>query len=261
MNKKICATFLVAILALAFAPSAGAATQNVCVGGMINTGTETQMWFFGKSNDNIDFTFTIGENDYDHSTTVQFGKIVYIPEIKQNLQVSDVSGNCITVHIDPIPKGSGDVNEDGQITIIDALYVAQYIVGLRTLTTEQIAAADVNGDGFVTIADALSIAQGIMTTPAITPMSGLYRANPKENIYGNSNNAFLSKGIEVFTLTYVKETNSFDVSKYNGDKVNDLIVSYNSNENNWKVTFKDGIINYYGLNDSERIGDQSLLLR
>jgi len=53
----------------------------------------------------------------------------------------------------------GDVSVDGQITVVDALFVAQYTVGLRTLTSAQLAAADVNGDGQVTIVDALFIAQ------------------------------------------------------------------------------------------------------
>jgi len=53
----------------------------------------------------------------------------------------------------------GDVNGDGQVTVVDALFVAQYTVGLRTLTSQQLAAADVNGDGQVTVVDALFIAQ------------------------------------------------------------------------------------------------------
>jgi hypothetical protein len=53
----------------------------------------------------------------------------------------------------------GDVNGDNQITIVDALFVAQYTVGLRTLNSQQLAAADVNNDGQVTIVDALFIAQ------------------------------------------------------------------------------------------------------
>jgi len=53
----------------------------------------------------------------------------------------------------------GDASGDGQVTVVDALFVAQYTVGLRTLTSQQLAAADVNGDGQVTVVDALFIAQ------------------------------------------------------------------------------------------------------
>lgn len=53
----------------------------------------------------------------------------------------------------------GDVNGDNQITTVDALLIAQYTVGMKTLSASQLAAADVNNDGQVTIVDALFIAQ------------------------------------------------------------------------------------------------------
>ncbi len=53
----------------------------------------------------------------------------------------------------------GDVNGDGNVNIVDALFIAQYTVGLRTLTSTQIAAADVDCNGNVNIVDALFIAQ------------------------------------------------------------------------------------------------------
>jgi len=53
----------------------------------------------------------------------------------------------------------GDVNGDGQINVVDALFVAQYTVGLRQLNSNQLAAADVNCDVQVTVVDALFIAQ------------------------------------------------------------------------------------------------------
>ncbi len=53
----------------------------------------------------------------------------------------------------------GDVNGDGNANIVDALFIAQYTVGSRTLTPAQLAAADVNCDGNVNIVDALFIAQ------------------------------------------------------------------------------------------------------
>ncbi len=61
--------------------------------------------------------------------------------------------------VNVLPVQKGDVNGDGTINIIDALFIAQYTVGLRTLSAQQLAAADVNGDGIVNIIDALFIAQ------------------------------------------------------------------------------------------------------
>ncbi len=53
----------------------------------------------------------------------------------------------------------GDTSGDGIINIVDALFIAQYTVGLRTFTAAQLAAGDVNGDGMVNIVDALFLAQ------------------------------------------------------------------------------------------------------
>jgi hypothetical protein len=52
----------------------------------------------------------------------------------------------------------GDVNNDGTITIVDALMTAQYSVGLSPAGFVS-ANADVNCDGSITISDALMIAQ------------------------------------------------------------------------------------------------------
>jgi len=59
----------------------------------------------------------------------------------------------------PISGIKGDVNTDGQVTVVDAMFVAQYTVGLRTLTSAQLAVADVNNDGQVTVVGCLFIAQ------------------------------------------------------------------------------------------------------
>ncbi len=54
---------------------------------------------------------------------------------------------------------NGDVNEDGIINIVDALFIAQSTVGLRAFTSTQSMVADVSRDGLVNIVDALFIAQ------------------------------------------------------------------------------------------------------
>jgi hypothetical protein len=58
----------------------------------------------------------------------------------------------------PVPGSLGDVNDDGNIDIVDALLVAQYYVGLNPANFS-INNADVNCDGNADIVDALLIAQ------------------------------------------------------------------------------------------------------
>jgi len=62
----------------------------------------------------------------------------------------------------------GDTNGDGSVTIVDALMIAQYYVGLPVTNFNQ-AAADTNCDGSITIVDALRVAQyyvGLLTSLA-----------------------------------------------------------------------------------------------
>ena len=56
----------------------------------------------------------------------------------------------------------GDVNGDNEISVLDAMMVAQRIVG--DISEEQISveAADVNGDGEISVLDAMMIAQYIV---------------------------------------------------------------------------------------------------
>ena len=55
---------------------------------------------------------------------------------------------------EPVP---GDVNGSGAIETGDALLVLRYMLGVETLTEEQLAAADFDGSGTVDQADALLI--------------------------------------------------------------------------------------------------------
>ena len=51
----------------------------------------------------------------------------------------------------------GDVDGDGVVTPSDAIWVSEYVNGIRHLTEEEMWAADVNRDGVVTAVDALLI--------------------------------------------------------------------------------------------------------
>ena len=51
----------------------------------------------------------------------------------------------------------GDVNGDGEITIVDSTILQKYIVGQTTLDDETLNVADVNKDGAITVVDATLI--------------------------------------------------------------------------------------------------------
>ncbi|MGN0620835.1 MAG: dockerin type I repeat-containing protein, partial [Porcipelethomonas sp.] len=65
--------------------------------------------------------------------------------------VCDYCGEVITL--------PGDVNEDGVIDVFDAIQVAQYTVGKKSLTAQQLLAADMNGDSAIDVFDAIIIAK------------------------------------------------------------------------------------------------------
>ncbi len=71
---------------------------------------------------------------------------------------------------------SGDVNLDGNLTIGDAMFIAQYVNGLRQFNESQLAVADVNQDIKITMEDSNNIAlykvgkiQELPTTPPTKP--------------------------------------------------------------------------------------------
>ncbi|MCK9356722.1 MAG: dockerin type I domain-containing protein [Dehalococcoidia bacterium] len=53
----------------------------------------------------------------------------------------------------------GDANGDGATNIIDAMFIAQYAVGLRTFDATQLLCTDTTDDGLVNIIDAMHVAQ------------------------------------------------------------------------------------------------------
>ncbi|MBN1216457.1 MAG: S8 family serine peptidase [Candidatus Lokiarchaeota archaeon] len=83
---------------------------------------------------------------------------VLINEI--NIIAWDDHGNeaISTIFIPVIVDGRGDVNSDGSIDIRDALFIAQYYVGLSPINFNP-DVADVNGDGIINITDALLVAR------------------------------------------------------------------------------------------------------
>lgn len=143
-----------------------------------------QSWNFNREGNYwSDYTGsdTNGDGIGDTPYYIQGGSKDNYPFMKQNGWISE--------NITPVPPPTstpptsvikGDVSGDGQVTVVDALFVAQYTVGIKTLTSAQLAAADVSGDSQVTVVDALFIAQYTVglrqsdfTTTPTTPVGNL----------------------------------------------------------------------------------------
>ena len=82
---------------------------------------------------------------------------------------SDSSNSCYGFSIDsidyvaePNALSLGDVNGDGEITILDATCIQKYIVQLEDFTDKQKEVADVNGDGTISIMDSTQIQKYIV---------------------------------------------------------------------------------------------------
>ena len=97
----------------------------------------------------VSVTYKINASNYDLKVTGF--KACYDGE---QAKLTTTRYNCV---VGDVIKG--DVNGDGKITAIDALWVRQSSAGVRVLTEQQKAAADVNGDGKINAIDALWITQ------------------------------------------------------------------------------------------------------
>ena len=80
---------------------------------------------------------------------------------------SNSSNSCYGFSIDSIVAepnawSLGDVNGDGEITILDATCIQKYIVQLEDFTDKQKEVADVNGDGTIDIMDSTQIQKYIV---------------------------------------------------------------------------------------------------
>ncbi len=90
------------------------------------------------------------------NTTNLAGQATIIVKAANNATVTAIASKTGFLNGTKILTARGDVNGDGRVDIIDALFIAQYTVGTRTINTT---VGDVSGDGNANIVDALFIAQ------------------------------------------------------------------------------------------------------
>jgi hypothetical protein len=96
---------------------------------------------------------------FETSSYSSFSGQLIVTETISNYGIWEKSNITYQGSTTPLPsQGPGDVNQDEDISIVDALLTAQYYVGLDPLDFNP-DAADTNCDGSINIVDALLIAQ------------------------------------------------------------------------------------------------------
>jgi protocatechuate 3,4-dioxygenase beta subunit len=71
----------------------------------------------------------------------------------------------ITLNTDMVSILLGDVNQDGQLNILDIVSTVAHILGTEQFNEVQLYAADMNADGFVNVLDIVQMVNGILLLP------------------------------------------------------------------------------------------------
>jgi len=74
---------------------------------------------------------------------------------------TNIGGNLYVSGGIRVEGGSGDVDGNNRLRLLDAISIARYVSGLETFTPEQKTAADYDGDGIITYYDAYAIARAL----------------------------------------------------------------------------------------------------
>lgn len=127
------------------------------------TGTPTEsnlVYIDQKAAEGSSVTFTLFPSAADPSKT-------YYVYLSSNASAGDVRSQTLAATFTYYQAASsdvllGDVTQDGNIRVDDALAVLQSVVGKITLEGDQITAADVTRDGNVRVDDALGILQFVV---------------------------------------------------------------------------------------------------
>jgi hypothetical protein len=64
---------------------------------------------------------------------------------------------------DAVGGGTGDLNADGAVNVLDVVQLVAYIIYGEALTETQINAVDMNQDGTLNVLDVVQLVNGILT--------------------------------------------------------------------------------------------------
>lgn len=128
-----------------------------------NTYTKLDYRFVGwtayrKSDDKWYYTDGKGNSKWclENKQPNGYSKAVY-KDCSKVAKTSSVNGDIVTMYAQWEKLQLGDIDMDGEVTIMDATLVQKYIAHLEDLTDQQKRLADVDGDGEITILDATEI--------------------------------------------------------------------------------------------------------
>ncbi len=121
--------------------------------GATGTAMIAQLEFKEKSNEKSDYSSSISFSGQ--------GKLLD-PELKPlTVQESNACDIKVSIpNVDPDPDTVGDVNEDGDVDLTDAILCLQTICGIETGETVS-TTADVNSDGKIGVAEAIYILRSV----------------------------------------------------------------------------------------------------
>ena len=127
--------------------------------GIDNTAGVTKMNWFSATGKTGNFVFAYVTLKAVGSTGQQSALDLNVKEL------TDASGNSIAHMVQDgvftvgVQLMEGDVSMDKRVTMVDAMFIAQYKAGIRSLNESQLKCADTTDDGKVTMLDAMHIAQ------------------------------------------------------------------------------------------------------
>ena len=90
----------------------------------------------------------------------------YALTVDADQTVSYCAGSCDATCSGTV-CGTGDVNDDGELNILDVVTMVNYILGNLTPSDDQICSADMNGDGGLDILDIVIIVNTILNSRAL----------------------------------------------------------------------------------------------
>lgn len=121
--------------------------------------TSQNGWVMSTSDGNCKITATGGYYTFTFNLTNNKMNVLYSATVPTTAS-SEATEPTTATETTPVYT-LGDVNEDGDINILDATTVQRSVANIITLSKSQQLAADVNGDGEVSIVDATKIQQYI----------------------------------------------------------------------------------------------------